>query len=175
MVGSKSKGNLTAGVNAKMLDTALTDEVTSNVLNEIQEIEIKSLIIGESYVSFFYLFIFIKVSIKTKFFTTKTIDYKNLAKGAGKSEMQQIKIYSVSQSQNGFRLKYDGAQTIPLTSSSTSNDIKQALNDLPTLYPNLVLDVVNVDAGSTDKAFTVKFSSDLGNLVFYLFKRCKIV
>lgn len=105
---------------------------------------------------------------------SKTIDYKNLAKGAGKSETQQVTIYNISQSQNGFRLKYDGAQTIPLTSSSSSNDIKLALNDLPTLYPNLVLDVVNVDAGSTDKAFTVKFSSDLGNLVFNLFKRCDL-
>lgn len=58
MVGSKSKGNLTVGVNAKMLDTTLTDEVTSNVLNEIQEIEIKSLIIGESYVSFLFIYFF---------------------------------------------------------------------------------------------------------------------
>lgn len=79
--------------------------------------------------------------------------------------MQQVTIYNLAQSQNGFVLRFDGANTIPLGSSSSTNDILQALNDLPTLYPNLVLEVVDGSAGPNDRSFTVKFSSDLGNLV----------
>lgn len=53
VVGSKKKGNFSLAINAKMFDTTLTDKVTSNVLNEIQEVEISSVITMESYVCFF--------------------------------------------------------------------------------------------------------------------------
>jgi len=49
-VGSKSS-NVDLQINAKMLDTDLIDLISSNVQNEIQEIEIKSTIVSESFVS----------------------------------------------------------------------------------------------------------------------------
>jgi len=51
VVASKSS-DLSIKLNAKMFDTVLVDTVTSNVLNEIQEIEITSDIIKESFVTF---------------------------------------------------------------------------------------------------------------------------
>jgi hypothetical protein len=51
VVASSSSG-LRIQLNAKMLDTVLVDTVSSNVLNEVQEIEISSDIIKESFVSF---------------------------------------------------------------------------------------------------------------------------
>jgi hypothetical protein len=93
-------------------------------------------------------------------FLLKSIDYNSLVTGAGKSEVQELTIYDIVQ--NGYVLRYDGANTIPLTSSSSPNDILQALNDLPTLYPNLVLEVVDKSVSTEDKIISVKFSSDLG-------------
>ena len=60
-------------------------------------------------------------------------------------------------------MNFDGADTIPLSlRQSTDLDIKAALNDLPTLYPNYVIYVNSFLSGS-DKIIIVKFSPDLGN------------
>lgn len=50
VVASRNAGALSFALNLKMLDTILTDEISSNVLNEIQDININSTISLESYV-----------------------------------------------------------------------------------------------------------------------------
>jgi hypothetical protein len=50
-VASKN-ANVDLKINAKMLDTNLVDIISANVLNEIQEIEIKSTIVSESFVNY---------------------------------------------------------------------------------------------------------------------------
>jgi hypothetical protein len=48
--------------------------------------------------------------------------------------------------------------------SSSANDIKNALNDLPTLAPNLVYNVTVTSQSGNDLIYLVTFSSDLGNV-----------
>lgn len=50
MIASKKSGNLSLAVNGKMFNTMLTDQATTFASNEIQEIEINSTIVPESYV-----------------------------------------------------------------------------------------------------------------------------
>ena len=50
VVATKSGGKLTLAVNGKMFNTSLTESDSSYVLNEIQAIEISSVIIPEAYV-----------------------------------------------------------------------------------------------------------------------------
>lgn len=50
---------------------------------------------------------------------------------------------------------------------STQTDIKQALNDLPTLYSNLVQDVNIIDNGD-NKVIKITFSSQLGKNILIL-------
>ncbi len=50
---------------------------------------------------------------------------------------------------------------------STQTDIKLALNDLPTLYSNLVQDVNIVDNGD-NKVIKITFSSQLGKNILIL-------
>ena len=52
---------------------------------------------------------------------------------------------------------------VVLNSASSGPDVQLALNDLPTLYSNLVISV-NADVNGNDKIFTVTFSSDLGSI-----------
>jgi len=52
-----------------------------------------------------------------------------------------------------------------LSQSSTLDDIRNALNDLPTLAPNLVTNVtVTSQPGDSDLVYLVTFSSDLGDV-----------
>ena len=54
---------------------------------------------------------------------------------------------------------------------STAKDIKDALNDLPTLYPNLIMEVNQTIApNGKDLDLIIKFSPELGICLFYLFK-----
>lgn len=53
-------------------------------------------------------------------------------------------------------------KVILYSSTSSTTDVQAALNDLPTLYPNLVTNV-NQTISGTDKTFIITFSSDLGN------------
>ena len=55
MVASISSGTLSVTLNAQMYDTGLTDAVSSNILNEVQNIVVTSTITYESYVNFFKL------------------------------------------------------------------------------------------------------------------------
>ena len=50
VVATKSGGKLTLAVNGKMYNTSLTESDSSYVLNEIQAIEISSVIIPQAYV-----------------------------------------------------------------------------------------------------------------------------
>jgi hypothetical protein len=50
VVASKSGGGLSIQVNAKLFETFLTDKDSVYVVNDIQDIEINSTIISESYV-----------------------------------------------------------------------------------------------------------------------------
>lgn len=51
VIASKRAGKLNFTLNAKMLKTNLIDTVSDNVINEIQEIEISSTIVPESFVN----------------------------------------------------------------------------------------------------------------------------
>ena len=52
-----------------------------------------------------------------------------------------------------------------MSQSSTLDDIRNALNDLPTLAPNLVTNVtVTSQPGDSDLVYLVTFSSDLGDV-----------
>jgi hypothetical protein len=51
VVASRAGGNLNLALNAKMFNTVLTDKVSAFVKNEIQDVEINSTIILESYVN----------------------------------------------------------------------------------------------------------------------------
>ena len=52
MIASKQLGSLNLAVNVRMLQTALTGQVSVFVFNEMQEIEISSNIVPQSYVCF---------------------------------------------------------------------------------------------------------------------------
>ena len=54
-VATKQSGGLNLAINGKMFDTSLTSDVTTNVQNEKQKIVIKSTIVPESYVCYFYI------------------------------------------------------------------------------------------------------------------------
>ncbi|CAF0756351.1 unnamed protein product [Brachionus calyciflorus] len=140
-VSSRQGGSLSIAINAIMLDTYLTDSVSNLVTNEIQEIEINSTLIPESYV----------ISIPAPG-TINTL-----------AEIQEITLNSSSKSP--FVLSFDGAHTTPLDFDSNELIIQSALNDLPTLGPNSV--TVAIDASTTDtnlKIFTVTFSSSYGDV-----------
>ena len=66
VVATKSGGKLTLSVNGKMYNTSLTESDSGFVLNEIQAIEISSVIIPEAYV------------IKRSFFDIDFIYFINL-------------------------------------------------------------------------------------------------
>ena len=55
LIGSRQSGSLNLALNAKMLDTTLNDQVSSNVKNEIQNIIISSTIVKESFVRKFFI------------------------------------------------------------------------------------------------------------------------
>ena len=59
-----------------------------------------------------------------------------------------------------------------MDSDSTAKDIKDALNDLPTLYPNLIMDVnQTLESNGKDLVLIIKFSPELGiRSSFELFK-----
>ena len=61
VVASKKGGSLSIAINAKNLNTDLTDKVSSNIQNDIQDIEISSTIVLESYVIIFF-------GVDTKFY-----------------------------------------------------------------------------------------------------------
>lgn len=53
-VASRKAGSLSIAINAKNLNTDLTDKVSSNIQNDVQDIEISSTIVLESYVIIFF-------------------------------------------------------------------------------------------------------------------------
>ena len=55
-VASKNGGLLSLDINAKILNTDLTDKLSSNIQNEIQEIDINSTVSLESFVSYIYFY-----------------------------------------------------------------------------------------------------------------------
>jgi hypothetical protein len=56
---------------------------------------------------------------------------------------------------------------VVLDFESTANNIRNALNDLPTLSPNLIEEVVLNTTNSGDKVIEVKFSARLGKTRSY--------
>lgn len=54
LIGSKQGGFFNLSLNAKMLDSKLTDQVSAFVSNEIQEIKISSTIQSEVYVKLIF-------------------------------------------------------------------------------------------------------------------------
>lgn len=58
-VASKNGGLLSLDINAKNLNTDLIDKISSNIQNEIQDIEINSTVSLESFVSLIYWLVFI--------------------------------------------------------------------------------------------------------------------
>ena len=55
-VASRNGGLLSLDINAKILNTDLTDKLSSNIQNEIQEIDINSTVSLESFVSYIYFY-----------------------------------------------------------------------------------------------------------------------
>lgn len=53
---TKQSGGLNLNVNGKMLSSSLTDITSAYVFNELQEIEITSNVVSQSYVILFILF-----------------------------------------------------------------------------------------------------------------------
>ena len=49
-IATASSGKLSIKVNAQMFDTGLTDQISGNIQNEVQTININSSIVYESYV-----------------------------------------------------------------------------------------------------------------------------
>ena len=88
MVASKQSGRLNISINATMFQTGLTDQMSAFVFNEIQEIEISSTIVLESY----------------------SISYANLVASNSQTEIQSIQIQS-SGFEAPFLLKYDDVTT----------------------------------------------------------------
>ncbi|CAF0710276.1 unnamed protein product [Brachionus calyciflorus] len=138
-VSSKSRGSLILEINAKMLDTVLTDSVSNKVQNEIQEIEIDSVVTMEEYL----------------------INFNNSTTD-GVQEVQEIRINSSLKAP--FVLSFDGAQTAQLDFQSTDLDVLRALSDLPTLGANLVNVNETLSADDFVKTFTVSFHSSLGDV-----------
>jgi len=88
IVASRSSG-LTFQLNAKMFKTDLDDKCSSNVHNDIQEIEISSEIINESF----------------------NIYHKSTVNIQGVSEVQQLTLLNSSNYQAPFILDFDGVDT----------------------------------------------------------------
>lgn len=66
-------------------------------------------------------------------------------------------------------LKFYGINLIskvPIDFDANVLEVQNALNDLPTLSPNLVNVTLNESTDETFKIFTVKFSSSLGKEIF---------
>ncbi|CAF0814130.1 unnamed protein product, partial [Brachionus calyciflorus] len=138
---SSTSGIFSLKVNGRLYETSLVDTVSSNVINELQNIEIKSTITNEDF----------------------SIDYKLLTTGTGVSEIQKITLNS-SIPNAQYILSFRGVETIPIEFDSTSLIVQNALNDLPSISPNLV----TVNSVSSDdanlKIYRVTFPSDLGDV-----------
>ena len=89
-----------------MFDTSLTSDVTTNVQNEKQKIVIKSTIVPESYVCYFYI---------KKLFKFKTSQFQTLTYNATQttSELAEIQEFLIESQSIGtpFMLKFAGVTT----------------------------------------------------------------
>ena len=106
-------------LNAIMFETSLTDKDTSLATNELQEVKISSVKNIESY------------DIKYR------SDFREIAPKIGLAERQNI-VMTVSDQVNTFSLRFMGVDTRILNYGVSAYEIEKALNDLPTLQPNLV-------------------------------------
>lgn len=120
MVGSKSGGGLDLQVNAKMMQTTLTDVVSNFVTNEMQSIEISSTLIPEAY------------TIPLNYTVGTDMNGTN-ATGV----VQTVLIESLGFTAP-FSLSLYGAHTVYIGFGAAAEEVQTALNDLPFLYPNMV-------------------------------------
>lgn len=123
-VGSKSGGGLDLQVNAKLMQTSLTDIASSFVANELQAVEISSTLIPEAY--------------------TIALNYSANSAGTNGTNttgatgaVQTVLITSLGFNAP-FSLSLYGAQTAYIGYGATAGEVEAALNDLPFLYPNMV-------------------------------------
>ena len=81
---------------------------------------------------------------------------------AGVSEVQKLTLNSSMKMP--YVLSFDGVNTIELDFETAAIDLQKALNDLPTLAPNLVTVAPVSSNDETIKIFRVTFSVDLGDV-----------
>jgi len=117
-------------------------------------------------------------------FLLKNLYYKNNVSVEGTPEVQQITLLNSATIQAPFVLNFQGVDTskphsilflmfikvsfaklhplVVLAFESTASSIRNALNDLPTLSPDLVEEVLLNTTNSGDIVIQVKFSPRLG-------------
>ena len=131
---------LSVNINARLLDTSLIDQISVNVKNEIQDLDLTSTIVLDGH------------SIKTD----------TLSVTSGVSEIQTVQIKSINGAQ--YALGFDQVETYTLNFEATALDVQKALNDLPTLSPNLVTVTQSSSPDDITRIFLVQFSSSLGDV-----------
>jgi len=129
-------------VEAIMFSTNLTEEDSNFVKNEKQTIQISSSVTDESY-EIEYLELYPDSSI---------ID-----------SLGEVQSLTMNQTRSKFMLEFMGAYTALLSYGASASVIEKALNDLPTLQPDLVK-VTQIFGPGVLKNYTIEFSADLGNV-----------
>ena len=106
-------------LNAQMYDTGLTDAVSANILNEVQNVFVTSAITYESFVIIFLFLICIHDSCVRNYSfynILKKISYDGFAAASsndtiGVQEVQEISITNALNNDLPFTLKFDGVDT----------------------------------------------------------------
>lgn len=126
-VGSRNAGSLDLEVSVKMMQTSLTEDKSSFVKNEMQEIDITSTSIPESY--------------------TITLSQNTSLNDTGVTGVvQTVQIQSLGFNAP-FTLSLYDTETVYINYGATALEVEAALNDLPFLYPNLARVTENVAEG----------------------------
>ncbi len=126
-----------------MYETRLTSDDSVFVTNEEQTIQISSFVTDEKYQIEYY------DRIQPNSSTVNSL-----------GELQSL---TMNQTGSKFILEFMGAYTALLKYGVRASELQDALNDLPTLQPNLVKVTERFGQG-TLKNYTIEFSADLGNV-----------
>ena len=117
------------------MDTFLTEEDSAFVKNEVQEIDITSTLISETY----------KITLDQSY---SAPEVNANTTGVVQTVLIESKGYNAP-----FILSLYDTQTIILEMGATADDVQAALNDLPFLYPNLATVEESLAEGNYYKYF----------------------
>ena len=132
-IASKSGGNLDLEVNAKMLDTILTDVDSYYVSNELQEVEVTSTLIPEKY----SIPLESTVSSGSNMTNDSNVTVSNSSsESIGVPSIQQVIVKTLGGGAP-FSLGLLGAETLYITYGAPAKEVQDALNDMPFLHPNM--------------------------------------